>query len=68
MDCYSAVLLYVNDTLISIDSVSLLGSQTVYFSFAANGETWIMNAIAELPAGIYMLRIEQSDPVKIMKY
>tara|TARA_B100000508_G_scaffold137355_2_gene131764 strand:- start:63454 stop:66492 length:3039 start_codon:yes stop_codon:yes gene_type:complete len=44
MDCYSPVLLYVNDTLVSIDSVQLVGQETVYYSFPANGETWILAA------------------------
>ncbi|MDX1651356.1 MAG: T9SS type A sorting domain-containing protein [Brumimicrobium sp.] len=44
MDCYSPVLLYVNDTLVSIDSVQLVGQQTIYFSYPANGETWILAA------------------------
>jgi uncharacterized repeat protein (TIGR01451 family) len=44
MDCYSPVFLYVNDTLVAIDSVQLQGQQTVYFSYPANGETWILAA------------------------
>tara|TARA_B100000508_G_scaffold137355_2_gene131763 strand:- start:59565 stop:63446 length:3882 start_codon:yes stop_codon:yes gene_type:complete len=44
MDCYSPVLLYVNDTLVSIDSVQLQGQETVYYSYPANGETWILAA------------------------
>ncbi|HHZ64519.1 MAG TPA: hypothetical protein EYN51_03310, partial [Flavobacteriales bacterium] len=44
MDCYSPVFVYMNDTLVMIDSVLLQGQQTSYYSFAANGETWILNA------------------------
>ena len=44
MECYSPVLIYVNDTLIEIDSIMIQGQQTVYFSFPANGETWILHA------------------------
>jgi uncharacterized repeat protein (TIGR01451 family) len=44
MDCYSPVLLYINDTLVAIDSVQLQGQETVYFSYPANGETWILAA------------------------
>lgn len=44
MDCYSPVFLHINDTLVSIDSVQLQGQQTVYYSYPANGETWILNA------------------------
>ncbi|PHR49568.1 MAG: hypothetical protein COA32_00120 [Fluviicola sp.] len=42
MDCFSPVLLYVNDTLVDIDSVQLQGQETIYFSYPANGETWIL--------------------------
>jgi uncharacterized repeat protein (TIGR01451 family) len=44
MDCYSPVLLYVNDTLVVIDSIQLQGQETIYFSYPANGETWILAA------------------------
>jgi uncharacterized repeat protein (TIGR01451 family) len=44
MDCYSPVLLYVNDTLVAIDSVQLQGQEIVYYSYPANGETWILAA------------------------
>ena len=44
MDCYSPVLLYVNDTLVNIDSIQLQGQETVYYSYPANGETWILEA------------------------
>ena len=44
MDCYSPVLLYVNDTLVAVDSVQLQGQETIYFSYPANGETWILAA------------------------
>jgi len=44
MDCYSPVPLYVNDTLVDIDSVQLQGQETIYFSYPANGETWILAA------------------------
>ncbi|MEX2484172.1 MAG: T9SS type A sorting domain-containing protein [Brumimicrobium sp.] len=44
MDCFSPVLLYVNDTLVAIDSVQLQGQETIYFSYPANGETWILAA------------------------
>ncbi|MEX1191564.1 MAG: T9SS type A sorting domain-containing protein [Brumimicrobium sp.] len=44
MDCFSPVLLYVNDTLVDIDSIQLQGQETIYFSYPANGETWILAA------------------------
>jgi uncharacterized repeat protein (TIGR01451 family) len=44
MDCYSPVLIYINDTLVAIDSVQLQGEETIYFSYPANGETWILAA------------------------
>ena len=44
MECYSPVLIYVNDTLVMIDSIMIQGQETVYYSFPANGETWILNA------------------------
>tara|TARA_B100000508_G_scaffold137355_2_gene131765 strand:- start:66500 stop:69556 length:3057 start_codon:yes stop_codon:yes gene_type:complete len=44
MDCYSPVFLYINDTLVSIDSVQLQGQETIYYSYPANGETWILAA------------------------
>ena len=44
MDCFSPVLLYVNDILVNIDSVQLQGQETIYYSYPANGETWILAA------------------------
>ena len=44
MDCYSPVFIYVNDTLIAIDSVQLQGQETVYYTFPSYGETWILHA------------------------
>ena len=44
MDCYSPVFFYVNDTLVSIDSIQLLGQETVVYSYPANGQTWILAA------------------------
>ncbi|MFT5778744.1 MAG: putative repeat protein (TIGR01451 family) [Crocinitomicaceae bacterium] len=42
MQCYSPTFLYVNDTLIAIDSIQLVGQETINYTFPANGETWIM--------------------------
>ena len=44
MDCYSPVFLYINDTLVLIDSVQIQGQETVYFSYPAFGQTFILNA------------------------
>ena len=44
MLCESPVFLYVNDTLISINSIQLAGQEVLNYTFAANGETWIMAA------------------------
>ena len=42
MVCESPVFLYVNDTLISINSIQLTGQEVLNYTFAADGETWIM--------------------------
>ncbi|RYM34933.1 T9SS type A sorting domain-containing protein [Brumimicrobium glaciale] len=44
MECYAPIFLYVNDTLVSIDSVQLQGQETIYLSYPANGQTWILAA------------------------
>lgn len=44
MDCYSPVLLYINDTLVMVDSVMIQGQETIYYSFQGNGETYVLHA------------------------
>lgn len=42
MVCETPVFLYVNDTLQSIHSVKLKGQEVVNYTYAADGETWVM--------------------------
>lgn len=44
MSCYTPVLLYVNDTLTFVDSIQLNTQDTVFYSYASNGETWLLQA------------------------
>ncbi len=40
MTCFSPVTVYVDGVLILVDSVQLLGQETVTYTFPANGESW----------------------------
>lgn len=44
MDCFSPVRVYVDGQLILLDSVQLLGGETVTFVFAGTAQTWILEA------------------------
>lgn len=44
MECYAPVFLFINDTLVMIDSIQIQGQETIFYSFPANGETYILSA------------------------
>ncbi len=44
MLCYAPVRVYVDGILISVDSIMLSGGQTTTYSYAGNGQTWILQA------------------------
>ncbi len=44
MECYSPVRVYVDGVLTIVDSVMIPGGQTVTYSYAGNGQTWILQA------------------------
>lgn len=44
MECYSPVRVYVDGVLTIVDSVLIPGGQTVTYSYAGNGQTWILQA------------------------
>lgn len=44
MTCYSAVRVYLDDVLIQVDSVMLLGGESYTFAFPGNGQTWRVEA------------------------
>ncbi|MFN8323754.1 MAG: T9SS type A sorting domain-containing protein [Chitinophagales bacterium] len=44
MSCYTAIRVYSNGTLISIDSVQLQAGDSAMYDFTGNGETWRMEA------------------------
>jgi uncharacterized repeat protein (TIGR01451 family) len=44
MDCYSEIRIYVDGALYQLDSIRLFGQQSIIFSFAGNGQTWVLQA------------------------
>lgn len=44
MTCYSAVRVYLDDVLVEVDSVMLLGGESYTFAFPGNGQTWRVEA------------------------
>lgn len=44
MQCYAPIRVYVNDTLLYIDSVLLASGQSITYSYMGNGRTWVLQA------------------------
>jgi len=44
MECYAPVMVYLDGILVFFDSIMIQGGETVYYSFAGNGQTWILTA------------------------
>lgn len=44
MDCYAPVRVYLDGELITIDSIRLQSGDSIVYSFAGNGQTWILQA------------------------
>jgi uncharacterized repeat protein (TIGR01451 family) len=44
MECYAPVRIYVDGQLIILDSIILVGGETVTYVFAGTGQTWILQA------------------------
>lgn len=44
MECYAPVRIYVDGQLIILDSIMLVGGETVTYVFAGTGQTWILQA------------------------
>ena len=44
MDCFAPVRVYVDGQYILLDSIQLVGGDSIVFSFAGNGQTWRLEA------------------------
>ena len=44
MECYSPVRVYLDGSLYQFDSIQLTGGQTVFYTYAGNGQTWHLEA------------------------
>jgi len=44
MDCYTPVRIYLDGDFIELDSIQLLGGETVTFAFSGDGRTWRLEA------------------------
>ncbi|MEJ6589643.1 MAG: T9SS type A sorting domain-containing protein [Crocinitomicaceae bacterium] len=44
MECYAPVWITIDGVVISTDSIMIQGGETLLYSYAGNGQTWILNA------------------------
>ncbi len=44
MECYAPVRVYIDGVLTYMDSIKLIGGQTVSYCYPGNGQTWILQA------------------------